>query len=636
MSVATAFNEPPSLVVWLIRFSALSTTAYLFTRFSQLKGSLVGIAATLSCVTPLAISWLLTVTENVPKPYLDEVFHIPQAQVYCEGRYLEWDDKITTPPGLYLSTIVFNRLLGLPCSAYNLRAFNVFVISCISVLVLVCRSHLAQTHVKTDHGRDREISVRDIVAGINVAVFPVLFFFSGLYYTDPASTLIVLLAYANHLTRVGQKQPSFLNDVYSLSLGILALGFRQTNIFWVVVYMGGLEVIYAIKELKPAPVETPKFRNVSEQIGFYAWRYSLGDIHDPSLRFAQPVDIIVCVASIGIAAVCNLPTVLRRFLWPHGIILAAFVVFVAWNGGVVLGDKSNHVATLHLAQMLYIWPFFAFFSAPLFIPHLLNRAVTVYQTLTSQIRQQYPTSIFSIHLAITALASCGALAIALLVVKFNTIIHPFTLADNRHYVFYVFRYSILRAWWIRYALAPVYVVCAWVCWGALQGSEKSHPTQKKWIQSPFITTSLDTPHPAHSGPAKDGSAKVSKITEAEAEAGVASPPASTVLILLLTTTLSLITAPLVEPRYFILPWLFWRLLVPATSLPSLPSADGDTNRSGQRRGRSSHYVAVLFLETTWFVIVNAATMYVFVTRPFYWRAPDGMLQDEGRVQRFMW
>lgn len=30
----------------------------------------------------------------------DEVFHIPQAQKYCEGKFLEWDDKITTPPGL--------------------------------------------------------------------------------------------------------------------------------------------------------------------------------------------------------------------------------------------------------------------------------------------------------------------------------------------------------------------------------------------------------------------------------------------------------------------------------------------------------------------------------------------------------
>ena len=30
----------------------------------------------------------------------DEFFHIPQAQAYCEERWWDWDDKITTPPGL--------------------------------------------------------------------------------------------------------------------------------------------------------------------------------------------------------------------------------------------------------------------------------------------------------------------------------------------------------------------------------------------------------------------------------------------------------------------------------------------------------------------------------------------------------
>ncbi|TGJ82814.1 hypothetical protein E0Z10_g5983 [Xylaria hypoxylon] len=641
MSAAIALTEP-SLGIWLIRFSVLFIVAFLFTRSSQLQGSVLGIAIALSCVTPLALSWLLAVDENVPEPYLDEVFHIPQAQVYCQGRYLEWDDKITTPPGLYISTIVFNQLLGLSCSVYNLRAFNVFVVSCISVLILICKARLAQAFGKPD--TSLQITIRHIVTGINIGLFPVLFFFSGLYYTDPSSTLVVLLAYANHLTRVGTKQPSFLNDVYSLALGILALAFRQTNIFWVVVYMGGLEVIHSIKMLSPKPVETPKFQSVSEQIRFYAWRYSLGDIHDASLSLVQPIDILVCITSICIAAVCNLPTVLRRFLWPHGVILAAFVVFVAWNGGVVLGDKSNHVATLHLAQLLYIWPFFAFFSAPLFIPHILHLVITAYQTLTSLVFQQ-PSAAFSKralpgHLAITALVSCGALVATLLIVRFNTIIHPFTLADNRHYVFYVFRYSILRAWWIRYALAPVYVFCAWLCWVALQGSEVSHG---RWIRSPFIADSSRTPPSARSSTGKEAPAQGQSMSGSEAE--LESPPTSTMLILLLTTTLSLMTAPLVEPRYFILPWVFWRLLLPATPIPSLSlssqtsAAGSDTNQSKQSRQSSrggSNYVSILFLETAWFMLINVATMYVFVTRPFYWHAPDGTLQDEGRVQRFMW
>ncbi|RYC53803.1 hypothetical protein CHU98_g12406 [Xylaria longipes] len=584
MSAAIASSEPP-LVVWLIRLCVSTSIAYLFTRYSQsqTRGSLLGIVIALSCITPLALSWLLAVTENVPDPYLDEVFHIPQAQVYCQGGYFEWDDKITTPPGL---------------------------------------ARLTLSPARPD--TDRQITVRDILTGINIALFPVLFFFSGLYYTDPASTLIVLLAYTNHLTRVGTKKPSFLNDIYSLALGILALGFRQTNIFWVVVYMGGLEVVHAIKTLNPAPVETPKFQTISDQIRFYAWRYSLGDIHDPSLSLMQPV------VSIGIAAVCNLPSVLRRFIWPHGVVLASFVAFVAWNGGVVLGDKSNHVATLHLAQMLYIWPFFAFFSAPLFIPQLLAIASTAYRTFTFQ-------NILSIRTVITALAGCGALAVALLIVRFNTIIHPFTLADNRHYMFYVFRYSILKAWWIRYALTPVYVVCAWVCWGGLQGTEVSHPAQEKWICSPFIPTSPEKPQTARSGTGKRPSTQ--GHSQAVARAGEQPPPTSTVLMLFLATSLSLMTAPLVEPRYFILPWIFWRLLVPATPVPSLfsPSrASAAIGQSKQSRQSSSNYVTILFLETAWFILINVATMYIFVTRPFYWRAPDDTLQDEGRVQRFMW
>jgi len=35
-----------------------------------------------------------------PEPFIDEIFHVPQAQAYCRGDFGYWDDKITTPPGL--------------------------------------------------------------------------------------------------------------------------------------------------------------------------------------------------------------------------------------------------------------------------------------------------------------------------------------------------------------------------------------------------------------------------------------------------------------------------------------------------------------------------------------------------------
>ena len=63
--------------------------------------------------------WSTAVNSAVPDPYLvgtnilyggddsftknmdqDEVFHVRQAQTYIAGNLLEWDPKITTPPGL--------------------------------------------------------------------------------------------------------------------------------------------------------------------------------------------------------------------------------------------------------------------------------------------------------------------------------------------------------------------------------------------------------------------------------------------------------------------------------------------------------------------------------------------------------
>ncbi|KAF8472087.1 DIE2/ALG10 family-domain-containing protein [Kalaharituber pfeilii] len=78
----------------------------------------------------------------VPQPYLDEVFHIPQAQRYCDGKWMEWDDKITTPFGLYypryflyilsyiytLLLLPLRPILGQPetyiCSTAILRSLN--------------------------------------------------------------------------------------------------------------------------------------------------------------------------------------------------------------------------------------------------------------------------------------------------------------------------------------------------------------------------------------------------------------------------------------------------------------------------------------------------------------------------------
>jgi alpha-1,2-glucosyltransferase len=302
----------------------------------------------------------------------------------------------------------------------------------------------------------------------------------------------------------------------------------------------------------------------------------------------------LCVISVAIAIISK-PTLIITRLWPYIVLLISFANFVFWNGGVVLGtspspqysflsslmrrkgDKSNHVATIHLPQMLYIWPFIAFFSAPLILPPAISFTLSLFTS-------SRPSKPIWKYL-LTATYALVTLAVTLVIVKYNTIIHPFTLADNRHYIFYVFRYSILRHPLIRYLLGPVYLICAYLV---------------------YLTLSRPSPSSPSPSPAKKDT-RPKKIQPEQADSG---PTTSFVFILLATTALSLVTAPLVEPRYFIIPWVIWRLHVPST------------------KGKS--YDWRLWAETAWFLVINAVTGYVFLYRGFEW------VQEVGRVQRFMW
>ncbi|KAL1839652.1 hypothetical protein VTJ49DRAFT_1262 [Mycothermus thermophilus] len=493
--------------------------------------------------------WLNLVNTHVPEPYLDEVFHIPQAQKYCEGRFWDWDDKITTPPGLYLLSLTYHKLRMLPeCTPASLRSNNVLATLLTALLAVQCR-HLIEIRAAEREGRrvPRSISSYASHTGVNIAAMPVIFFFSGLYYTDVFSALVVLVAYHNHLLRLGAGTPSLVRDIWTVLLGVAALFMRQTNVFWVVVYMGGSEAVHVLH------------RHVK-------------DLHDPPLNQSGPVDWIFCAVSVAMAALRN-PWRLLRQIWPHITILALFAGFVAWNGGVVLGDKSNHIATLHLPQLLYIWPFFAFFSAPLLLRSvilLFNQPFTYLQRLTG-LTSRSQALIAVLHILLTTF-------ISLLAVRYNTIIHPFTLADNRHYMFYVFRRTILRGPVVRLALVVPYTICRWLVWDQLTGTGTT----------PFPAT----PTAAVEGKDRDHDKKDNEEPplprQATLSASTLPPRTSTALLWLLATSLSLVTAPLVEPRYFILPWVFYRLLVPAWT------SGGPDVRLG--------------LERAWFIVINVVTI----------------------------
>lgn len=41
----------------------------------------------------------------------------------------------------------------------------------------------------------------------------------------------------------------------------------------------------------------------------------------------------------------------------------------------------------------------------------------------------------------------------------NTIVHPYMLADNRHYLFYVWNKFYGKYWWFKFVMVPLYLVC---------------------------------------------------------------------------------------------------------------------------------------------------------------------------------
>ncbi|KAH9209790.1 DIE2/ALG10 family-domain-containing protein [Leptodontidium sp. 2 PMI_412] len=602
-----------------------------FSPLRLLKSFQVSVLLAYVALYGLANFWLGHVTKAVREPYLDEVFHIPQAQAYCNGRYDVWDPKLTTPPGLYIFSTLYAKLSTYgKCSPAVLRSFNVFALIMVFSYACDCRALIARTKSRGTPGlRDASIAFRmqswayahqkispdEIHTALNVALFPLLFFFSGLFYTDVLSTCVVLRVYRLFLERRGAYQNTSEGLVWLYLTGVVALWMRQTNIFWVAVFMGGSEVVRTIdtnQTPNPASEGTP---HTWRDIGvFYFKRYTRGQIHDVSLNIAGVHDFILCAISIAVAAMFQ-PILLLTRLWPYIGLLASFVGFVVWNGGVVLGDKANHVATIHFPQMLYIWPFIAFFSAPLIVPVGITFLKRFLKLLSLPL---FPRLVWQYLLVATY--SGLALAATLVIIKFNTIIHPFTLADNRHYMFYVFRYTILKHPLVRYILAPVYLICGYLVYLTLcSQSSTSSPTLK---------------YKDHSKDSYDQLRRQGKATT-ESEG----PTTSFVLILLITTALSLVTAPLVEPRYFIIPWVIWQLNVP--SLPSQSSPPKPGTGAGPQ-GMSEKMMAWvkfwgwqghdyrLWLETAWFLIINAVTGYMFLYRGYEWK------QEPGNVQRFMW
>lgn len=293
----------------------------------------------------------------VPEQYMDEIFHVRQALEYFKGNWTEWDPMITTPPGLYVLSVIILRLFRVSGSLENLRWLNVGI----GILILiVARSIAKSTHKAFANER-----------AFLIALLPNLLIFFGLYYTDAGSVLFCLLA---HLGLIKGRIWSFM------LVSLISLTFRQTNIIWVACF------------------------SIADRICSHV----NGDLKKLWIK----------------------RNLYYKDLLLSSTLLVIFAVGVYLNGGIVLGDKTSHSASLHFAQFFYCTSLIFLFCWPLLI-----------------------SSIHKLRVIPFILVSCSCYVS----IRYGTIVHPYLLADNRHWTNFIWR-RVLKYEFIRYALIPIHSI----------------------------------------------------------------------------------------------------------------------------------------------------------------------------------
>lgn len=180
------------------------------------------------------------------------------------------------------------------CEIGSLRFLNSVVLCAVVPLCYgILRTQRArQSSSQDDHqdgkkpkqpsGKQDQTQLIDAHSALNIGLFPPLFFFAALYYTDVLSTMLVLCTYGSRL-RSHPKSRSVAGMILTATIGFVALWFRQTNIFWVAICPAGLDVIESFKDDREAVVCSDRD---SYQVLRQSW--SGAKIYDCAIQDAGP------------------------------------------------------------------------------------------------------------------------------------------------------------------------------------------------------------------------------------------------------------------------------------------------------------------------------------------------------------
>jgi alpha-1,2-glucosyltransferase len=251
---------------------------------------------------------------------------------------------------------------------------------------------------------------RGLLSAFTMAFFPVLYFFTFLYYTDAGSTFFVLLAYLLGLRG---------RHVTAAMAGACAIIFRQTNVVWVA-FVGASSACNVLVGIM-LPANSTDKNDYAFINAVFRWFYNAIKHERRSLIHA--------VRSIF------------RTTWPYVIVIIGFLLFVLINGSIVVGAKQDHGAGFHVPQLFYFLGFTVAFSAVHFI------SVETVRSFINFSRRKF-------------LLVCILFILTVVSVWRFTYVHRYLVADNRHYTFYVWSRIIARHAAMRYVLVPAYLFSA--------------------------------------------------------------------------------------------------------------------------------------------------------------------------------
>lgn len=334
-------------------------------------------------------------------PYIDEIFHIRQCQAYCHSKFSQWDSKITTPPGLYILGTIYAKVLLILSGGKDL---------CQNLTVLRSLNLLGGIAVMPKVLEMFQVFDQYQFWTVNILSQPLLFSYYFLFYTDIWSTILIIASLGLVMRIPLPTLVCFLSGL----LGFISLWFRQTNIVW---------IAFILSVMIDRRVIVERGEMITYLKRLYRFSYQL--VYD------------------------YIKTI------PYLINFILFLIFLKINGGITLGDKSNHEITFHLVQVFYCFVFILFFTWPVWLK---------WQTIIDY-KNFLIGNFFKIIFNILAFA-----AIWFIIDRF-TIVHIFLLSDNRHYTFYIYRRLLLNKY-SPFVAVPLYHFATWVIISTLLKSKR--------------------------------------------------------------------------------------------------------------------------------------------------------------------